>query len=338
MYQASSNQNWFVSIASQRSAQVATVAWAVALVIAFALTGPTVPFNRPLIAGMHKVQEIGTMFGTVLVLPFIYMAVTYFLTRRRSLPNMALWAPDNAVARKEMLWLLAYGAAVLIAGNFLGRALWGEAIGLHLHGAIYGSTRDVTQGEVFSWALYNFLFFAIIPYVVFRMRGYSNQTLGLRSSNLKNDLLVIVVILGLGLAIDLPISSLVTQSSGQLAAGIPLTIVIFLLGTGLPVMVFIYAILLPRYLKLSGSMTTTTIYGGLTYAALHIFESWTLYDSMSNGVLSVVFVFMQFFGPGMIKSYLTLRTGSAWVHLWGYHAIEPHVTFDTGHLIKIFKL
>ena len=131
---------------------------------------------------------------------------------------------------------------------------------------------------------------------------------------------------------------LFTHSSGQLASGILLTAVINLLGTGLPVMVFIYAILLPRYLKLSGSVTTTTIYGGLTYAALHIFESWTIYDSTSNGVLSVVFVFMQFFGPGMIKSYLTLRTGSAWVHLWGYHAIEPHVTFDTTHFVRIFKL
>ena len=278
------------------------------------------------------------MVGTVLVLPFIYMAVTYFLTRRRTLSDMAVWAPDNAVARKEVLWLLAYGAAVLIAGNILGHALWGEAIGLHLHGAIYGSTRDVTQGEVIVWALYNFLFYAIIPYIVFRKRGYSNEALGLRSSNLKNDILVIVVILGLGLAIDLPVSSLFTNSSGQLASGIPLTALINLLGTGLPVMVFIYAILLPRYLKLTGSMTTTTIYGGLTYAALHIFESWTIYDSTSNGLLSVVFVFMQFFGPGMIKSYLTLRTGSAWVHLWGYHAIEPHVTFDTTHLIRIFKL
>ncbi len=338
MSQASSKHYWFVSIASQRSAQVAAAAWAVALVIAFALTGSTLPFDRPLLAGMPKVQEILTIVGTVLVLPFIYMAVTYFLTRRRTISDMAGWAPDYAVARKEVLWLLAYGAAVLIAGNILGQVLWGEAIGLHLHGAIYGSTRAVTQGEVFTWALYNFLYYAIIPYAVFRKRGYSNEALGFRSSNLKNDILVIVVILGLGLAIDLPVSSLFTHSSGQLASGILLTAVINLLGTGFPVMVFLYAILLPRYLKLSGSLTTTTIYGGLTYAALHIFESWTIYDSASNGVLSVVFVFMQFFGPGMIKSYLTLRTGSAWVHLWGYHAIEPHVTFDTTHLIRIFKL
>lgn len=338
MSRASADQNWFIAIASQRSAQTATAAWVVALVIAFALTGPTLPFDRPLFAGFPKFREIMTIVGTVLVLPFFYMAITHFLTRRRTLSDTAGWAPDNAVARKEALGLLTYGAAVLIAGNFLGQALWGEAIGLHLNGAIYGLTREVTQGEVFAWALYNFLFYAVIPYVVFRRRGYSNEALGLRSSNLKNDFLVIVVILGLGLAIDLPVSGLFTASSGQLALGIPLTVVVHLLGTGLPVMIFLYAILLPRYLKLTGSSTTATIYGGLTYAALHIFESWTIFDSLSYGLLSVVFVFMQFFGPGMIKSYLTLRTGSAWVHLWGYHAIEPHVTFDTTHLIRIFKL
>jgi hypothetical protein len=29
-----------------------------------------------------------------------------------------------------------------------------------------------------------------------------------------------------------------------------------------------------------------------------------------------------------MKSFLTLRTANAWVHLWGYHAITPQVTAD----------
>jgi hypothetical protein len=40
----------------------------------------------------------------------------------------------------------------------------------------------------------------------------------------------------------------------------------------------------------------------------------------------------------MIKSYLTLRTGNAWVHLWAYHAIAPHVTSDTPIVVKIFGI
>jgi hypothetical protein len=37
-------------------------------------------------------------------------------------------------------------------------------------------------------------------------------------------------------------------------------------------MVLIYAILIPRYLKLTGSATTTVLLGGLTYALMHIVE------------------------------------------------------------------
>jgi hypothetical protein len=38
----------------------------------------------------------------------------------------------------------------------------------------------------------------------------------------------------------------------------------------------------------------------------------------------------------MIKSFLTLRTGSAWAHVWAYHAIAPHVTVDTPNLVNVF--
>ena len=71
---------------------------------------------------------------------------------------------------------------------------------------------------------------------------------------------------------------------------------------------------------------------------IHFFESWTAYDSLANGTLSVIFLMFQYFGPGMIKSVLTLRTGNAWVHVWAYHAIAPHVTVDTPNLVNVFRL
>jgi hypothetical protein len=52
----------------------------------------------------------------------------------------------------------------------------------------------------------------------------------------------------------------------------------------------------------------------------------------------VIFLMFQYFGPGMIKSVLTLRTGNTWVHLWAYHAIAPHVTVDTPNTVNVFKL
>ena len=103
-------------------------------------------------------------------------------------------------------------------------------------------------------------------------------------------------------------------------------------------MIFIYAILLPRYLKLTGSLATTWLLGGVSYAALHIFEYWTRYDIPSHALLSVIFVMLTFVPPGLMKAYLTLRTANAWVHLWGYHAISPHVTADTPMIVEIFGI
>jgi len=40
----------------------------------------------------------------------------------------------------------------------------------------------------------------------------------------------------------------------------------------------------------------------------------------------------------MAKSVLTLRTGNAWVHVWAYHAIDPHVFIDTPTIVELFQI
>jgi hypothetical protein len=120
--------------------------------------------------------------------------------------------------------------------------------------------------------------------------------------------------------------------------GAPLAFAVFFIGTVLPTMVLIYAILLPRYLKLTKSAISATLLAGLTYAAMHIVEGWSSFDSPRNTVLSLLFVLFQYFGPGMMKSVLTLRTGNAWVHALGYHAIAPHVVIDTPLVVRAFRI
>jgi hypothetical protein len=321
----------------ERSFQIALLLWVTASFAVFPLSGGKLPLNRPALANFSVTFQV--VASTVaLAFTLFQMAIVYFLTRRRTIPDMAGRSPDATVARREVCLLWAYGALVLLAGRWIGLRLFGEGIGLHLNGSLFGMTRMVSPREVWVWSFYNFVFLAVIPYVIFRARGYSREALNLKSSNLKNDTLVIFVIMAMGIAFDLLGGGFLKLSGRQMLLGASLTFVTHLLGTGLPVMVFIYAILFPRYLKLTGSSVATVLLGGLSYAIFHVFEYWTLYDSIPHTLLSAIFVMLTFVPPGLMKSYLTLRTANAWVHLWGYHAITPHVTADTPMIVKIFDI
>jgi hypothetical protein len=98
--------------------------------------------------------------------------------------------------------------------------------------------------------------------------------------------LLILVILVLESIIELSLVSgaIFGLDANQLLVGIPLAFLLNLFGTALPIMVFIYCILLPRFLKLTGSVVATVSLGGIAYAVIHFFESWTAYDSLTNGV------------------------------------------------------
>jgi hypothetical protein len=121
----------------------------------------------------------------------------------------------------------------------------------------------------------------VIPYLVFRRRGYDNRAMCLKSENLKNDTILIIAVLVFEGIVELAtFPDLFSLSASQLFIGMPVTLILHLLGTGIPVMIFVYAILFPRYMKLTGSPASAVVFGALTYAWLHIFEYWTEYDSL----------------------------------------------------------
>jgi hypothetical protein len=331
-------RSWLATLLGQRSVQLTIVAWITGTVVAVALAQGELPFHRP---DLH-----GASLGNQLLSPqlemlevLVLIAVAFGLTRRRVIPDVGGRAPDRAVAARETAWLVGYGIAGLLGGLVLGRVLGFHPISFHLTGTLYGTTDEVTPAEVAVWAAYNFVVFAVGPYFFFRRR-YSSTQLNLRSTNRRNDLLVIVVILAIESVAELVgLSSAIFGLSGrQLALGLPLTFGVYFIGTVLPTMVFIQCVLVPRFRRLTGSTASTVLLGGITYTLLHCFDGWLAFDSVNAVVLSVIFLFFQYLGPGMIKTVLTLRTGNAWVHVWAYHAIAPHVLTDSPNMVKIFRL
>ena len=243
------------------------------------------------------------------------------------------------VARRETLLLLCYGILALVAGFVLPRSFGWHPFGLHLAGTIFGTHDHVAPDEALAWAAYNLLAYAAIPLIIFRRRASTTQ-LNLKSVDRKNDTLVIVVVLAIESLFQLFVVTpeIFDLDARQLALGAPLTFLLYLAGAVLPAMIFIYAILVPRYLVLTGSTASTVILGGLTYTLLHIWDAWTIFSSPGSTVLSVIFLIMTYFGPGMIKTFLTTRTGNAWVHVWAYHALAPHTLLDTPHIVKVFHI
>jgi hypothetical protein len=312
--------------------------WIVGTATAWWLARGSLPFDRPAVARLPFVfQMAAPTVGLIEI--FALMAVVFFLTRARAIPDMAARAPERRLALRETGLVLAYAALGQAGGWIVGPALGYRPFSFHIAGTVFGCTVMPEPAEVWIWALYNFLVFAVVPYVYFRRR-YSNTELNLRSTDRRNDTWLILVVLTIESAFELGAldRSVLGLSPRQALLGAPLAFAVFFIGTVLPTMVLIYAILLPRYLKLTESTISAVLLGGLTYAAMHIVEGWSAFDSPRNTVLSLLFVLFQYFGPGMIKSVLTLRTGNAWVHALGYHAIAPHVVIDAPLIVRVFGI
>ena len=289
------------------------------------------------IALRQSILSNGATVGLIEV--FVLMVLAFLLTRKRVIPDMAARAPDPRVALRETVFVLVYAALGQVGGWIVGPALGYRPFSFHIAGAVFGCTVTPGPAEVWIWALYNFVVFAVAPYLYFRRR-YTSTELNLRSTNRRNDTLLIFIVLAIESAFELSVfdKGILRLNPNQVLLGAPLSFAVFFIGTVLPTMVLIYAILLPRYLKLTGSAISAVLLGGLTYAAMHIVEGWSAFDSPRDTALSLIFVLLTYFGPGMIKSVLTLRTGNAWVHALGYHAIAPHVIVDAPLMVKIFHI
>jgi hypothetical protein len=320
----------------QRSFQVSLVLWVAISIAAVALCHGTMPLP----IGPHPGKPVAMVISSSIALVFLVLeaGLVALITQRRAMPDLAVRAPERSVALRETVWLWIYGAIVLLAGRFLGLRYFGEGIAMHLNGSLVGATRVQSPAEVYTWASYNFFFLALVPYLVFRMRGYSNQQLNLKSSDLKSDSIVIAVVLAIGCFMDFMLGGdfLVLTSHQQIVGGL-LSFILHLFGTDLPIMIFIYSILVQRYAKLTAPVTAFLL-GAASYPAMHVFESWARYDSPVHAVVSVIMVFLFFFPPGVMKSFLTMRTGNAWVHVWAFHAISPHVTVDTRLIVRDFHI
>jgi hypothetical protein len=233
--------------------RIAVAVWIAANGVALLLADGRLPFDRPALAGIpFAVQMAAPTIGMIQIL--LLLALIYWLTRKRVVPDIADRAPARPIAARETFALLAYAAAGQVGGWIVGPALGYRPFSFHIAGTVYGCSTTPAPGEFATWAIYNFVVFAAVPYLWFHRR-YDATQLCLRSVDRRNDLLVIVVVCLFDGAFELATlgTGFFHLNARQIMLGAPLAFILFFIGTVLPTMVLIYSILLPRYLKLTGS-------------------------------------------------------------------------------------
>jgi hypothetical protein len=180
------------SLIRHPAAQLALALWIAAYGAVLLLADGSLPFDRPALARVpFAVQLAAPTIGMAQI--FVLMAIVYGLTRRRVLPDLAARAPGRGLAARETFGLLAYAAAGEAGGWIVGPALGYRPFSFHIAGTLFGCATPPPIGEMLTWALYNFAVFAVMPTLWF-LRRYDPVQLNLRSTDRRNDLLVIVAV------------------------------------------------------------------------------------------------------------------------------------------------
>lgn len=237
------------------------------------------------------------------------------LLARRQAPIDHRNAPEFRNPATETAGLLAWMAAVLAIGGMFGIRTHIAFVGL-APGAQELWNRQ-TPASTMTWAIFNFVTLTVLPYWFFRYRlGYRPDSMLLRFDRPKRWM-PYAILVGLPPILVTATPEYYTTS----VAGHALTLVLFTLGSFLPIMITTQSLLTPRLSVLARSWVTGPVLSALAYGALNITEAFLAWDSPARVVLSAAW-FMQVAFWGLLKAITTLRTGNAWLHIATTHTIH----------------
>ncbi|HEX6358111.1 hypothetical protein [Actinophytocola sp.] len=242
------------------------------------------------------------------------MAVLFLLARHRA-PLDHRNAPEFRNPGKETAGLLAWMAAVLAVGSVFDIRTHIAFVGL-APGAQAVWDRQ-TPTSTLTWAIFNFVTLAVLPYLFFRYRlGYRPASMLLRFGRPKVWLPYFVLV-GLPPIFFTATPEYYTTS----VAGHVLTLVLFTIGSFLPIMITTQSLLTPRLAVLARSWVTGSVLSAIAYGALNITEAFLAWGSAAQLALSLAW-FTQVAFWGLAKAVTTLRTGNAWLHIATTHTIH----------------
>ena len=300
-------------------------AWVIAVSVFVAIDSRTTA--RPPIAAEGLLSLLNVYLPVLALSVFLLL----FLTRRRDpFPWTERFCVDRQTAGKEVLWIFAYLLTSQLILGFVCKT------GLHFPGPDVYQQTDHRQGEVITWMLLNGLFYVALPL-------YWLNRIGLRLKGLfspwpwRRNLWIIAAYW----ALDFfgPIIGGVdffSLSTAEYVVGVPTSVVANTIGAGLPVLLLMHVMLIPRLMLLFDSKLPVIAVAGFFYAIFSLFDPGVDYGSLDMGTLSVTYIIMTQVLVGMGKATFTVVTGNPWIHFITLHVLSARIPFDTAMYAEIF--
>jgi hypothetical protein len=255
-----------------------------------------------------------------------------FLTRKREAFDWeSLYRVDRDRAGQEVILAFAY---LLLTQWVLG--LYFE-VGLHFPGPhVYEAGRFDLQ-TVLLWALVNSVVYVVIP-LVWLCRSGLDLSKFVRTLQWRRNIWILIVFWALDffgpIIGGVDFFSLTTE---QYVVGVPLSILINTFGAGLPVVILMHVVLIPRLMLIYDSKLSVIAMAGLFYAVFSLFDPGVDYSSLNMTILSVSYIVMTQVLVGMGKATFTVVTANPFIHFATLHVLSARVPFDTAMYAEIFR-
>jgi hypothetical protein len=254
-----------------------------------------------------------------------------FLTRgRASFDWASLYRIDPDKAAGEVFFAFAYLALTQL---LLGAVF---SIGLHFPGPDVYELGIFEWTDVALWMAANSFFYIVIPLYWLRRQGLIVGEL-MRSLQWRNNIWILIAFWALDffgpIISGVPFFEL---SAEQYAIGVPVSIAVNTFGAGLPVVILMHVVLIPRLMLMYDSKVTVIAIAGVFYAVFSFFDSGVDYSSVQMTLLSVTYILMTQMLVGMGKATFTVVTGNPFIHFATLHILSARIPFDTAMYAEIF--
>jgi hypothetical protein len=288
------------------------------------VSSPTVP---PIAIG-----ALSSLFLAYFPVLALCVFLLLFLTRNRDAFDWeSLYRVDRDRAGQEVVLAFVY---LLLTQWILG--LYFE-VGLHFPGPhVYEAGRFDLQ-NVLLWTLVNSVVYVVIP-LVWLCRSGLDLSEFVRTLQWRRNIWILVAFWALDffgpIIGGVDFFSLTTE---QYVVGVPLSILVNTFGAGLPVVILMHVVLIPRLMLIYDSKLSVIAIAGLFYAVFSLFDPGVDYSSLNMTILSVSYIVMTQVLVGMGKATFTVVTANPFIHFATLHVLSARVPFDTAMYAEIFK-